>query len=72
MTDRYNTLTVALDRDIREDDAEHLIAAIKMLKGVLAVEGNLADHDAWLAEHRIRRDLSDKLWAVLYPEKECK
>jgi hypothetical protein len=34
MTDRYNSLTVVLDRDIREDDAEHILNAIRMIKGV--------------------------------------
>ena len=29
MTDRYNALTVILEKDIRSDDAESLIAAIR-------------------------------------------
>lgn len=65
MTDRYITLTVALDRDIREDDADVLISAISMLKGVLAVSGNVVDAQAWAIEERIRRDLYNKLYAVL-------
>lgn len=43
MTDRYHSLTVALDKDTRDDDAEALIAAIKQLRGVAGVEGNVVD-----------------------------
>ena len=34
MTDRFKGLTVVLDRDIREDDAEYIIKTISMIKGV--------------------------------------
>jgi hypothetical protein len=37
MTDRHAGYLVALDRDIREDDAEYIINALKMIKGVLSV-----------------------------------
>lgn len=70
MTNRYNTLTVALEHDIREDDAEHLINAIKMLKGVLNVEGNVTTHDSWVAEERARRELRDKIFEIFYPKKD--
>lgn len=35
MTDRYHTLTVVLERDMRDDDAAALIAAIGQLRGVI-------------------------------------
>jgi hypothetical protein len=34
MTDKYNTLTVVLENDIRDDEAEPILAAIRQLKGV--------------------------------------
>lgn len=37
MTDRYAGFTVVLQEDIREDDAEFLLTALRMLKGVLEV-----------------------------------
>ena len=55
MTDRYNALTVVMEKDMRDDDAEALIAAIRQLRGVLSVSGNVAD-------------LGQKLWSVLYPK----
>lgn len=68
MTTCYNAVTVVLDREIREDDAEHPLTAIRMLKGVLSVEPHVADVETHIAETRVRRELGDKLWAVLYPK----
>ena len=70
MTDRYNALTVVLEHDIRDDDAEDLLAAIRQLRGVLSVSGNVSDLDAHIAQARARHDLGEKLWLVLYPKHE--
>lgn len=43
MTDRVNALVVVLDKDIRTDDVESLIEAIKHFRGVLSVFNNIAD-----------------------------
>ena len=37
MTDRVGTLLVALEHDLRVDDAESLINAIKCMRGVVSV-----------------------------------
>lgn len=37
MSDRYFALTVVLEQDIRDDDAEPLIAAIRQMRGVADV-----------------------------------
>lgn len=68
MTDRYNYLTVALEKDMRSDDAEALIEAIRMLRGVENVAPHVADPGDWTAEQRVRQELSQKLWAVLHPK----
>ncbi len=67
MTDRYSTLTVVLENDVRDDDAQALIAAIQQLRGVLKVSGNISDPTSYMAEERARKDFGDKLWRVLYP-----
>ena len=69
MTDRYHTLTVVLERDIRSDDCEPLIEAIKQLRGVLSVTGIVSDMTAHMAKERARRELGDKLWDVLHPKR---
>jgi len=69
MTDRLNALIVVLDKDIRDDDAQPLMDAIKMMKGVISVSGSVADSESVVAESRVRSQLSKKLWEVLYPKK---
>ena len=68
MTDRFNALTVVMERDMREDDAEAILSAIRQLRGVLSVSGHVADITAHLAEERARHELREKLMAVLYPQ----
>lgn len=65
MTDRYFALTVLLDRDIREDDAEFIIAAIRMIKHVYKVEPHISTRDTWAAEIRVKAKLRQKLREVL-------
>jgi hypothetical protein len=61
MTDKYNTIVVVLDKDIREDDAENLINAIQLLKGVIAIGGNVTDIDTYAVERRVKLELFNKL-----------
>lgn len=65
MTDRYNALTVVLEKDMREDDAQDLLSAIRQLRGVLRVEGNVSDINSHIAYARARGDLSGRLLAAL-------
>ena len=67
MTDRINLLSVVLSKDIRDDDCEAIINAIKMVKGVLSVTPHVVDHADHIAQQRVRHELGEKLWAVLYP-----
>lgn len=68
MTDRYYALTVALEKDIRDDDAENILAAIKMIKGVLNVKPHISNPDVWMAEERARRELGKKLLDIVFPK----
>lgn len=68
MTDRYNAFIVVLEQDIRSDDAQPILDAIKQLRGVLGVEPYVSDISEQIAEMRARRELGQKLWDVLYPE----
>ena len=65
MTDRYNTLTVVLEHEIREDDAEHLLNAIRMLKGVLSVSGNVSDMTDYMVKETAKFELKQKLFELL-------
>lgn len=68
MTDRFHSLTVVLDKDIREDDAEGLIDAIKHMRGVLSVEGIVSNYEAHMAVERARRELGTEILSVIFPD----
>ena len=70
MTDRFKSLTVVLDEDLRQDDARGLIAAIERMRGVLAVSGNVRDPNDFANRVRIRTELEERLWAALRKEPE--
>lgn len=61
MTDRLNGVWVAFDRDIRTDDAEMVINAIRCIRGVCAVEPNVTEVSDYLARARVREELGTKV-----------
>ncbi len=65
MTDRIAGLTVVLETDIREDDAQPLIDAIAQLRGVLRVDRRVSDTDLHVAETRVREEYRRKLFDLL-------
>lgn len=65
MTDRINSLTIVIERDIRDDDCQPLIAAIQMMRGVLTVKANVANHSDFMAEERAKHELTKKIWEAL-------
>lgn len=65
MTDRINALTVVLEEDVRVDDAEALISAIRHIRGVRSVRKHVASMEDHIALERARSDLARKLWEVL-------
>jgi hypothetical protein len=65
MTDRIHSLTVVLEKDMRDDDVECVINAIRMIKCVLAVKGNVSDHILYTAEQRVRSEMIEKLFEVV-------
>jgi cell division protein FtsX len=69
MTDRFNALTVVLDKNIREDDAQAIISAIMQLRGVASVEGNVADPMSYIAKEQAMHELRDQMMDILFPKK---
>jgi len=67
MTDRFSGLLVVLDHDMRDDDAQPIVDAIKQLRGVVDVRGHVGGIEGAIAESRARRVLEDKLYEVLHP-----
>lgn len=66
MTDRYNAIIVVLDRDIRDDDAEPLLNAIRMMRGVASVEPQVSGYSAdYAARRRLALELEAKISALI-------
>ena len=59
MTDRVNGCWVAFKRNTRTDDAEHILGAIRMVKGVAAVSADdcVTDPDEWRVKQQVHSDL---------------
>lgn len=68
MTDRLKGVTVVFDHDIRTDDAEPIINAIRCLRGVLAVAPSLKTSEDFIIRERVRHELGQKILAVIYPD----
>lgn len=69
MTDCFHSLTVVLEQDIREDDAAGLMEAIRHMRRVVSVAGNVSSIDTYVSEQRIRHEIGARLWKVIYPDK---
>jgi len=65
MTDRIKGLTVSLTHDIRDDDCEETIQAIKMIKGVADVSMHVSDDMDWMARKHVKEELRDLIFEWL-------
>jgi len=61
MTDRHAGYVVTLDNDYRDDDAERIIDAIRMVKCVKSVVPIMADYSTTIAEERAGAKWRDAL-----------
>ena len=69
MTDRIRTLTVYLDHDCRDDDAEDYVNAIGLMRGVQRVElGPVQTSADYTAREVAKIDLRLALINILAPE----
>lgn len=65
MTIRLKGLMVAFGKDVREDDAEALIAAIRQLRGVLDVTPIEATGEDWIVRSRVHREFVDSIYVAI-------
>ncbi len=62
MTDRLKGLTVAFDKDIREDDAQCIIDAILLIRGVSGVTTSTSNPEDYMNRQQIIRDIKAKIF----------
>lgn len=61
MTDRLKGVLITFDRDIRDDDAEAILTALKMVKGVMTVKPYIAGSEDYMMYHRGYQDCRTKI-----------
>lgn len=54
MTDRYKGFLITLDKDVRVDDAEYVLNAIRMIKGVHSIRPYVKGLEDDMSAHRAR------------------
>ncbi len=64
MTDRHAGYIVTLAHDLREDDAEAILTALRMVKGVIDVRPVVADHILHIAAMRVDQEWREKLYKL--------
>jgi hypothetical protein len=69
MTERIKGFTVTLERDVREDDFEAILNAVRMIKGVVHVEPSLVTTEDHMNRTMIRIELHDKILCTLRDNK---
>lgn len=65
MTDRHSGYIVTLDADIREDDAEAIIAALRMVKHVASVQPVTLGTTELMARARVRHEARGRLFDAI-------
>jgi tripartite-type tricarboxylate transporter receptor subunit TctC len=68
MTDRIKGFVVTLDKDIRIDDVQEIMNAIKMVKGVIDVSPSVANTDDHMNRERIAHEFRSKFWNFMQTE----
>jgi hypothetical protein len=66
MTDRHAGYLVTLGQSVREDDAEAIVTALKMVKGVVKVTPVTATPELDIAEARVQAEWRDRVWKWLH------
>ena len=66
MTDRIKGFTVTLSEDVRDDDFENILIAVKMIKGVGHIEPSIVTASDHFERQRIMMELKGKLGDVIF------
>ena len=69
MTDRHAGYIVVLAYNVREDETESVLAAIRMIKNVQSVKPIVADVELTIAEERVKLQILEKIAALVKEER---
>ena len=68
MSDRHVAYTVVLEHELKDEDSERVIEAIRMLRGVADVVPVVADPGFYVARQQARHNLQRILFKALKDE----
>lgn len=68
MSDKYAGFVVGLDKDLRSDEVQATLNAIKMIRGVIVVEPVVTTATLHIAQGRAAREFEKKLLDTFFPE----
>lgn len=68
MTDRVKGFTVTLEKDIRIDDVEVIMQAIRMIRGIADVEPIISTSEDHMNRQRIKYELREKFYKFMTDE----
>lgn len=64
MSERHAGYIVTLSHDVCEDDAEHILTALRMISGVVSVKPVTADIGQIMARERVHAEVREKVLAL--------
>ena len=64
MTDRIKGFTVTLEKDLRDDDAEHIKIALESVRGVASVTPSIVNSGDIMNRQQIKHDMWEKIVKV--------
>jgi hypothetical protein len=62
MTDRVKGFIVTLDTDIRIDEIQTVMQAIRCMRRVANVEPSIVDPSDWINQQRVKSEIRDKMY----------
>lgn len=62
MTDRVKGFTVTLEKDIRIDDVEVIMNAIRMIRGISDVSPCVSTIDDYMNRQIVKHEIREKFW----------
>lgn len=68
MTDRLKGVTVTFTQDIRDDDAQQILKAIEMIRGVAHVEPSLVTPEDHMNRQVIKSEWRNKIYEFITKE----
>ena len=72
MTDRVKGFTVTLEKDIRIDDVEVIMQAIRMIRGIADVEPSISTSEDYMNRQMVKHELREKFWNDMHLlQKDC-